>query len=85
MPINEDTVKDTKCILPWISLETTPLGKVRPCCLSTEELSGIDLTQDTLDDAFDSKTMRDLRRSFRRGLVKLKMTTVATMALSYSS
>ena len=67
MPINEDTVKDTKCILPWISLETTPLGKVRPCCLSTEELSGIDLTQDTLDDAFDSKTMRDLRRSFRRG------------------
>ena len=59
--------KDKKCILPWISLETTPLGKVRPCCLSTQEISGIDLTKDTLDDAFNSKTMRDLRRSFRRG------------------
>ena len=56
-----------KCILPWISLETTPIGGVRPCCLHTEEISGVDLTTDTLEDAFNSKGMRDLRRSFRRG------------------
>jgi len=56
-----------KCILPWISIETTPLGGVRPCCLYTEELEGIDLRKDTLQDAFNSKSMRDLRRSFRRG------------------
>jgi len=56
-----------KCILPWISIETTPTGKVRPCCLYTEELADIDLNTHTLQDAFESKPMRDLRRSFRRG------------------
>jgi MoaA/NifB/PqqE/SkfB family radical SAM enzyme len=57
----------SKCILPWISIETTPTGKVRPCCLYTEELADIDLNTHTLQDAFESKPMRDLRRSFRRG------------------
>lgn len=56
-----------KCILPWISIETTPLGGVRPCCLYTEELPDINLKTTTLEDAFQSKGMRDLRRSFRRG------------------
>jgi len=56
-----------KCILPWISIETTPTGKVRPCCLYTQELPDIDLNTHTLQDAFESKPMRDLRRSFRRG------------------
>jgi sulfatase maturation enzyme AslB (radical SAM superfamily) len=56
-----------KCILPWISIETTPLGNVRPCCLYRDELPGIDLKTHTLQEAFDSKAMRDLRRSFRRG------------------
>ena len=48
-------------------METTPIGGVRPCCLHTEEIAGVDLTTDTLEDAFNSKGMRDLRRSFRRG------------------
>lgn len=56
-----------KCILPWISIETTPLGTTRPCCLYTEEIPNVKLTKSTLEDAFNSKTMRDLRRSFRRG------------------
>lgn len=57
----------SKCILPWISIETTPLGGVRPCCLYTDEIPDIDLRKNTLEEAFNSKTMRDLRRSFRRG------------------
>jgi len=56
-----------KCILPWISIETTPMGTTRPCCLYTDEIPDIDLKTSTLEDAFNSKTMRDLRRSFRRG------------------
>jgi len=56
-----------KCILPWISIETTPMGTTRPCCLYTEEIPDVDLKNSTLEDAFNSKTMRDLRRSFRRG------------------
>jgi MoaA/NifB/PqqE/SkfB family radical SAM enzyme len=35
--------------------------------LYTEELQDIDLNTHTLQDAFESKPMRDLRRSFRRG------------------
>ena len=57
----------SKCILPWISIETTPLGDTRPCCLYTDEIPDIDLRKNTLEEAFNSKTMRDLRRSFRRG------------------
>jgi MoaA/NifB/PqqE/SkfB family radical SAM enzyme len=56
-----------KCILPWISIETTPMGTARPCCLYTDEIPEIDLSKHTLEDAFNSKAMRDLRRSFRRG------------------
>ena len=56
-----------KCILPWISIETTPLGTTRPCCLYTQELPDINLKTHTLEDAFNSKSMRDLRRKFRRG------------------
>jgi len=55
-----------KCVLPWISIETTPLGNIRPCCLYTEEIPNMDLATATLEDAFNSKAMRDLRRSFRR-------------------
>jgi MoaA/NifB/PqqE/SkfB family radical SAM enzyme len=55
-----------KCILPWISIEATPMGTTRPCCLYTDEIPNINLKNSTLDDAFNSKTMRDLRRSFRR-------------------
>ena len=56
-----------KCILPWISIETTPLGSTRPCCLFTDEIPEYNLKMHTLEDAFNSKFMRNLRRSFRRG------------------
>lgn len=56
-----------KCILPWISIEATPMGTTRPCCLYTDEIPDIELRKHTLEDAFNSKFMRDLRRSFRRG------------------
>ena len=26
------------CVLPWVSLEASPIGTVRPCCLATEEI-----------------------------------------------
>jgi len=56
-----------KCILPWISIEATPMGTTRPCCLYTDEIPNTNLKKSTLEDAFNSKTMRNLRRSFRRG------------------
>jgi MoaA/NifB/PqqE/SkfB family radical SAM enzyme len=35
---------DKFCVLPWVSLEASPIGTVRPCCLADDEL---------LDDAGD--------------------------------
>jgi len=29
---------DTMCILPWISIETSPIGTLRPCCMADTEL-----------------------------------------------
>ena len=53
-----------KCILPWISVETTPMGTTRPCCLYTDEIPNVDLKTHTLEDAFASKTMQELRTQF---------------------
>ena len=53
-----------KCILPWISLETTPLGQVRPCCLAVGEVPNIDLNKNTLEEAFRSPYMTSLRKAF---------------------
>ena len=56
-----------KCILPWISIETTPMGTTRPCCLAKHEIPGIDLKKHTLEDAFRSEYMDNMRRAFSQG------------------
>ena len=53
-----------KCILPWISIEATPMGTTRPCCLAKHEIPGIDLKKHTLEDAFRSEYMDNMRRAF---------------------
>ncbi len=54
----------TKCILPWISIETTPMGTTRPCCLATDEIPNINLKEHTLEDAFRSDYMDNMRKAF---------------------
>jgi len=56
-----------KCILPWISIETTPMGTMRPCCLTTNGIPDMNLKTHTLEDGFTSDYMVDLRRAFRDG------------------
>jgi MoaA/NifB/PqqE/SkfB family radical SAM enzyme len=57
------------CVLPWVSLETSPIGTVRPCCLAENEL------RDNAGDKFNlltakfttiqnSQDMRQLRQQF---------------------
>lgn len=55
-----------KCILPWISIEATPMGTTRPCCLAKHEIPGIDLKKHTLEDAFRSEYMDDMRAAFSK-------------------
>ena len=52
------------CPLPFLSVEATPMGKARACCLSTEDIPDIDLRHNTLTEAFNSKYMDDLRKKF---------------------
>lgn len=62
----------TFCVLPWISLEASPIGTVRPCCLADDEIvddSGNKFKLVTADFASiqNSKHMQDLRREFLAG------------------
>lgn len=56
-----------KCPLPWMSIETTPTGGARPCCLFEADIPDIDLRKNTLSEAFNSEYMQSLRNQFRAG------------------
>ena len=60
---------DRFCVLPWISLETSPVGTVRPCCLAEEEITDNAGTKFNLATAEfsavqNSRYMQDLRQQF---------------------
>ena len=60
------------CMLPWISIETSPIGTARPCCLAIEEITRPDgtkysLRENTLEEIYSSKYMQDLRQEFLSG------------------
>lgn len=60
------------CVLPWISLEASPIGTVRPCCLAKEEITDglgnkFDLNNANLTDIINSADMTNMRREFLDG------------------
>lgn len=64
------------CILPWISIETSPIGTARPCCLAKDEITYFDeqgqehkynLKTHTLEEIYNSRYMQVLRRDFLYG------------------
>jgi MoaA/NifB/PqqE/SkfB family radical SAM enzyme len=60
------------CVLPWVSLETSPIGTVRPCCLAEDELvdnagTKFNLLTAKFDTIQNSLGMQDLRRAFLAG------------------
>jgi MoaA/NifB/PqqE/SkfB family radical SAM enzyme len=60
---------DKFCVLPWVSLETSPVGTVRPCCLAEEEIvdnAGVkfDLNTASFAGIQNSGYMQDLRQQF---------------------
>ena len=60
------------CVLPWISLEASPIGTVRPCCLADDEIldnagEKFRLTTATFADIQNSDHMRGLREQFLAG------------------
>jgi MoaA/NifB/PqqE/SkfB family radical SAM enzyme len=60
---------DKFCVLPWVSLETSPIGTVRPCCLAEEELvdnngDKFNLATASFAGIQNSNSMQQLRQEF---------------------
>jgi MoaA/NifB/PqqE/SkfB family radical SAM enzyme len=60
------------CMLPWVSVETSPVGSARPCCLALGHITKPDGTEynlntDTLEEIYNSDYMRDMRQEFIDG------------------
>ena len=63
---------DKFCVLPWVSLEASPIGTVRPCCLADDELvdntgEKFSLLTANFQDIQNSNSMRTLRQQFLAG------------------
>ena len=57
------------CILPWVSLEASPIGTVKPCCLADDEIrdnngNKFTLTTANFVDIQNSNHMQTLRDQF---------------------
>ena len=63
---------DKFCVLPWISLEASPVGTVRPCCLTDDEIvdshgDKFNLKSANFQDIQNSEHMSQLRQQFLAG------------------
>ena len=63
---------DKFCVLPWVSLEASPIGTVRPCCLADDEImddagNKFELATADFADIQNSRHMRELREEFLAG------------------
>jgi len=65
--IKKNNFPDHFCILPWAGLETRTDAKVCVCCVMQEPLSNIDLSKQTISDAWNSKHLKEIRSSFISG------------------
>lgn len=57
------------CVLPWVSLEASPIGTIRPCCLADDEIvddqgEKFNLSTAQLDVVRNSVQMQRLRQEF---------------------
>lgn len=60
------------CVLPWVSIEASPIGTVRPCCLAIDEIvddngNKFKLNQASFQSIQNSSHMRTLREQFLAG------------------
>jgi len=63
---------DKFCVLPWVSLEASPIGTVRPCCLADDELlddtgNKFSLLTADFDSIQNGRAMTQLRQEFLAG------------------
>ena len=65
-------IKSNLCMIPWTSIETSPVGYYRPCCLYRENLSDdsgkyYTTSKNSIQEVMNSKFMKNLRTEFKKG------------------
>ena len=61
-------ISNTFCPLPWFSVETSPNGAYKPCCVYTEAIPDVHAGKDPIFCAMNNGYMQDLRDKFRQGV-----------------
>ena len=61
-------MSNTYCILPFIHLYSQPDGELKPCCIAGGFDKPLNLKTMTIEDAFNSKEMKDLRSDMLNGV-----------------
>ena len=72
-------VPETICMLPWISIETSPVGTTRPCCLAKYEITWVDdwgvehkynLKEHTLEEIAEVLLKADANSTYTRERIR---------------
>ena len=58
---------NTLCILPFIHLYSEPKGEMKPCCIADGFDTPLDLKTTSIEDAFNSPQMNQLRKDMVEG------------------
>jgi MoaA/NifB/PqqE/SkfB family radical SAM enzyme len=70
--MSNNELPKTICMIPWISVETSPISTARPCCLAIDEITRpngtkYSLRDSTLEEVYHSPYMQNLRQEFLDG------------------
>ncbi len=60
-------MSNTICILPFVHLYSEPKGEMKPCCIAGGFDTPLDLKTMSIDDAFNSPQMKELREDMLSG------------------
>lgn len=60
-------IPDSLCPLPWLSLETSPNGSFKPCCVYREQIPQAHAGTHTIAQVQHSEYMQNLREQFIQG------------------
>lgn len=66
--MSNENMSNTICTLPWVHLNIIPRGKVYHCCMTTDyDTFAGDLTQQTIEEVWNSDYMKKIRRQMLAG------------------
>ena len=60
-------MSNTTCILPFVHLYSEPKGEMKPCCIASGFDEPLDLKTLTIEEAFNSPQMKELRKDMLEG------------------